>query len=203
MIGIVMPTMSASWKASVPMRFENTWPVIARIGHRVHVRVGDRGDEVGRTGARGRDRDAELAARRRVALGRVAGALLVAHEDVAELAAVEQRVVDGEDRAAGQAEDVGDAEHLERADDRLGSRDLHGSAWRHRGGRWHGGRFRGHSVPVLMDGVCGRAQHSARRGAFCGGTHELGVLREDATGIARGKRSPALTAGSQLGIVDQ
>ncbi len=31
-MGIVMPTMSASWKASVPMRFENTWPVIARIG---------------------------------------------------------------------------------------------------------------------------------------------------------------------------
>jgi hypothetical protein len=31
-IGIVMPTMSASWNASVPIRLENTWPVMARIG---------------------------------------------------------------------------------------------------------------------------------------------------------------------------
>ena len=32
MIGIVMPTMSASWKASVPMRLSPTWPVIATSG---------------------------------------------------------------------------------------------------------------------------------------------------------------------------
>ena len=32
MIGIVMPRMSASWKASVPMAAEVTWPVIATIG---------------------------------------------------------------------------------------------------------------------------------------------------------------------------
>ncbi len=31
-IGMVMPTMSASWNASVPIRVENTWPVIATIG---------------------------------------------------------------------------------------------------------------------------------------------------------------------------
>ena len=31
-IGIVMPTMSASWNASVPMRFEKTWPVMQTIG---------------------------------------------------------------------------------------------------------------------------------------------------------------------------
>ena len=31
-IGIVMPTMSASWNASVPIRVENTWPVIATSG---------------------------------------------------------------------------------------------------------------------------------------------------------------------------
>jgi hypothetical protein len=31
-IGIVMPTMSASWNASVPIRFENTWPVMQTIG---------------------------------------------------------------------------------------------------------------------------------------------------------------------------
>ena len=31
-IGIVMPQMSASWKASVPIAFEATWPVIATSG---------------------------------------------------------------------------------------------------------------------------------------------------------------------------
>jgi hypothetical protein len=31
-IGMVMPTMSASWKASVPMRVENTWPVMNTTG---------------------------------------------------------------------------------------------------------------------------------------------------------------------------
>ena len=32
MIGIVMPRMSASWKASVPIDLELTWPVIATMG---------------------------------------------------------------------------------------------------------------------------------------------------------------------------
>lgn len=31
-IGIVMPQMSASWKASVPIALEATWPVIATSG---------------------------------------------------------------------------------------------------------------------------------------------------------------------------
>ncbi len=31
-IGNVMPRMSASWKASVPIAVEETWPVIATIG---------------------------------------------------------------------------------------------------------------------------------------------------------------------------
>ena len=31
-IGIVMPQMSASWKASVPIAALGTWPVIATIG---------------------------------------------------------------------------------------------------------------------------------------------------------------------------
>ncbi len=43
-----------------------------------------------------------------VALGHVAGALLVAHEDVADRG-VEDRVVHRQDRAAGQAEDRVDA----------------------------------------------------------------------------------------------
>ncbi len=31
-IGMVMPTMSASWNASVPIRVEKTWPVMNTIG---------------------------------------------------------------------------------------------------------------------------------------------------------------------------
>jgi hypothetical protein len=54
-------------------------------------------------------------------LGGVAGALLVADEDVAHRLIVHQRVVDRHDGAAGQAEDVGDPEHVEGADDGLGS----------------------------------------------------------------------------------
>jgi hypothetical protein len=50
-----------------------------------------------------------------VALGHVAGALLVAHEDVADRR-VDDRVVHREDRAAGQAEDHLDALHLEALD---------------------------------------------------------------------------------------
>jgi hypothetical protein len=38
--------------------------------------------------------------------------------------------------------------------------------------------------------------------ALRSGVHELGVLRENATGIARGKRLPTFPAGVQLGLVD-
>ena len=109
-----------------------------------------------------------------------------------------QRVVDGEDRAAGQAEDVGDAEQLERADDRLAP-VMHGRAWRC---ERVAGRMAGADsvvmvdVPVLMDGDVGKRRHSARGRALRGGAHELGVLGEDATGIARGKRRPAIAAGA-------
>ena len=80
-----MPTMSASWKASVPIEVREHLAGDADDRHRVHVGVGDRGDEVGRAGAGGRDRDADLVGCGGVALGGVAGALLVAHQDVAEL----------------------------------------------------------------------------------------------------------------------
>ena len=50
-----------------------------------------------------------------VALRHVAGALLVAHEDVAD-GAVQQRVVHRQDAAAGQPEDRVDALHLEGLD---------------------------------------------------------------------------------------
>jgi hypothetical protein len=85
----------------------------------VHVGVRDRGDEVRRTGAGGGDGHADLAGGGGVPLGGVPAALLVAHEDVAQLGRCHQGVVDLHDRAAGNAEDVGDAEELEGAHDGL------------------------------------------------------------------------------------
>ena len=98
--------------------------MIATIGHRVHVGVGDRRDEVGGARAGGRHADADLAGGAGVALGRVAGALLVADQDVADLGGVHQRVVGRQDRAAGDAEDGVDADALEGADQALRAGDL-------------------------------------------------------------------------------
>jgi hypothetical protein len=82
---------------------------------RVHLRVGDRGDEVRRPGAGRADGDADAARRAGVALGGVAGGRLVAHQDVADRRIVEG-VVDRQARPAGDAEDRVDAGALERAD---------------------------------------------------------------------------------------
>src|SRR4029450_3198954 len=80
-IGIVMPRMSASWKASVPIWAAPTWPVIGTMraravggphGRRGEVCVGHRGDQVGRAGAAGGHADADLAGGHGVALRRVA-----------------------------------------------------------------------------------------------------------------------------------
>jgi hypothetical protein len=95
-------------------------------GHRVHVRVGDRRHQVGRARTRGRHADPDLARGRRVALGRVTGALLVAHEDVADLLGVEHRVVGRQDRAARDAEDGVAADGLEGEYERLRPGDLAG-----------------------------------------------------------------------------
>ena len=59
-----------------------------------------------------------------VALGHVPGTLLVAHQDVAD-GRVDDRVVDGQDGAAGQAEHDVDALHLEALDEGLCSCHLH------------------------------------------------------------------------------
>ena len=91
---------------------------------RVHVRVGDRGDEVGGAGARGRHADADLAGGLGVAGGRVARALLVADQDVPDLRGVHHRVVRGEDRTAGNAEYRVGADLLERTDEGLRARDV-------------------------------------------------------------------------------
>jgi hypothetical protein len=90
----------------------------------VHVRVGDRGDEVRRPGTGGRHADADLAGGDRVPLGRVAGALLVADQDVPDVRGVHQRVVGGQDRAPGQTEDDLDPYRLERTDEALRAGEL-------------------------------------------------------------------------------
>ena len=71
---------------------------------RVHVGIGDGCDEVRGAGAGGGHADTDLAGGLRVPLGRVAGGLLVADEDVAHLLGVHQRVVRGQDRPARDAE---------------------------------------------------------------------------------------------------
>ena len=85
---------------------------------RVHVGVGDRGDQVGGARAARRHADADASGRHRVALGGVPSALLVAHEDVADRR-VEQRIVGGQDRATGDAEDRLGTDVLERLDQAL------------------------------------------------------------------------------------
>ncbi len=62
-------------------------------------------------------------------------ALFVAHEDVADRR-VDQRVVDGEDGTAGEAEHDLGAFHLEALDEGLGSGELH-RGYHFRG--WSGG----------------------------------------------------------------
>ena len=92
---------------------------------RVEVGVGDRSHQVGRPGAGRGDGDADPAGRPGVALGHVAGALLVAHEVVADRCGRRRpRVVQRQDRAARKAEHVGHALGLEAADDRLGAGHL-------------------------------------------------------------------------------
>ncbi len=107
-IGSVMPVMSVSWNASDPMSGAADLPGDADDRRRIHHRRGDAGHHVGRAGPGGRDRDADLAGRARVAVGHVRGALLVADEDVPDRI-VEHRVVRRQDRPAGIAEDDVDA----------------------------------------------------------------------------------------------
>ena len=92
---------------------------------RVHPGVGDRGDEVRGAGTGGRDGDPDPAGGARVALRHVAGALLVAGENVADGGAAGHRVVGRHDRAARDPEHHVDAFGLERAEDRVCSVHSH------------------------------------------------------------------------------
>ena len=105
-IGIVMPRMSASWKASVPIAAAPTWPVIGDHRHRVHVRVGDRRDQVGRARAGGRHADPDPAGRVRRTPAAAWPAPCSWRTRMCRICGVHQRVVRRQDRAARDAEDV-------------------------------------------------------------------------------------------------
>src|SRR5439155_14470877 len=92
---------------------------------RIHPGIGYRRDEVRRAGTRGRHRNADPAGGARVALGHVAGALLVPRENVPHGGAARHRVVERQDGAARQPEHHVDALGLERAKDRIRSVHLH------------------------------------------------------------------------------
>ena len=96
--------MSISWNASLPM--SGAGHVAGQRDHRdgVQLRGADRGHEVGGARAAGAHAHADPAAGAGVAVGRVAAALLVADEDVADLRVVAQDVVDRQDDAARVAE---------------------------------------------------------------------------------------------------
>ena len=120
-----MPTVSHSWKASLPIAVVGTWPVMATIGIE-SMKASISG--VTRFVAAGPDvtmRHAGTAGDVGVALGHVAGALLVAHEDVADRR-LEQRVVGRQDAAAGQAEHDLHRLLLEALDEGLGAGEFHG-----------------------------------------------------------------------------
>ena len=74
--------------------------------HRVHVRVTDRGDEVGGTGARRRDADPGTSSDHGIPLSGMTSSLLVAHQDVADLRRGQQRIIEGQDGATRHPEDV-------------------------------------------------------------------------------------------------
>ena len=82
-------------------------------GHGVKHGGGDAGDEVRRAGSAGRHAYADASGCAGVAIGHVRRALLVPHQHVPD-GKLTQRVVDGQDGAAGITEDFADAFSFER-----------------------------------------------------------------------------------------
>src|SRR5690606_582563 len=105
---------------------------LAGDGHQrgaVHPGVGDRRDQVRRARTARRDADTDLSTGAGITLGGVPGSLLMAAEYVMELTLViGERVVEGHDRPAGNAEDQVDA----LADECLADDLCTGTFFRHR-----------------------------------------------------------------------
>ena len=121
-----MPTVSHSWNASWPIAGVGTWPVMTTIGIESMYAVAMPVTALVTPGPDVTSATPTLLRRARIAVGRVDGALLVAHQDVLDLVLLEELVVDVEDRAARIAEDVLDAFFLQTADQDFRTRQLHG-----------------------------------------------------------------------------
>ena len=119
-----MPVVSASWKASLPMRWVGTWPVRQTIGTESISASVRPVTALVAPGPAGHQHDADLAGRARIALGGMHRALLVAHQDVAQPVLLEERVVDRQDGAAGIAENDINALIDQGFDDHFRSRHL-------------------------------------------------------------------------------
>jgi hypothetical protein len=83
----------------------------------VHVGRGNAGDGIGHAGAGGDQRHADVAGGAGIAVGRMHGSLLVAHQHVLDGVLLVERVVDVEYRTAGVAPDVLDAFGLKGLDE--------------------------------------------------------------------------------------
>ena len=99
-----MPTVSASWKASLPIMKVGTCPVRTTIGiESISASVMPVTALVA-PGPGGDQNHPGPAGRAGIALGGMRRGLLVAHQDVADVVLLEDRVVDRQHRAAGIAE---------------------------------------------------------------------------------------------------
>ena len=99
----------------------------------IHVRRRDTRDRIGGTGTARDDDGADLASRTRIAIGSVHRTLLVTHEDVAELRAIVERIVDVERMAARISEDGLDTGIFQRPDQALRAGHLRFVVVAHRG----------------------------------------------------------------------
>ena len=125
-----MPVVSASWKASLPIRWVGTWPVRQTIGTESISASVSPVTALVAPGPLVTSTTPTRPGRARIALGGMDRALLVAHQDVAQRVLLEQRIVDRQDGAAGIAEYDIDALIDQRLDDdirsahRLGRHDI-------------------------------------------------------------------------------
>ena len=85
--------------------------------NRIHKRVGNAGDGVGRAWPRGDEHDAHLAGGACIAFGGMDSGLFVAHKDVADPALRENRIVNRQYGAARIAEDDFDTQIGQRLHD--------------------------------------------------------------------------------------
>ena len=131
---------------------------------RVHLGVGQAGDEVERPGPGGRHHDARLAGGAGVALGREDPPLLVPRQDRADPVAVaRQRLVHRHARPAGIGEDDLDAVPHQRLDQNVGP----------------GGRSRGDLGLAIVDGGHGDPRFPSRRLTHFGSHFEPFILGPD------------------------